>query len=72
MTPGRILGGQPEDQVSDLFGHGWPAGAGVRVGPFAGDQLPVPTQQGRRRHAEDRPPAAVRLPKIASVLVESV
>jgi hypothetical protein len=46
MTSGRILGGQPKDQVADLFGHGWPGEPGMRVGPCASDQAPAPTEQG--------------------------
>jgi len=63
MAPGRVLGGQPQDQVADLFGQGGPAGPGVRVGPCASDQLPVPSQQRRRRHGEDRPPWAGQQPR---------
>jgi hypothetical protein len=63
MSPGRILGGRPQHQVSDLPGKGWPPGTGVRVRPMAGDQLAVPPQQRCWRDKEDRATRAGEQPR---------
>lgn len=43
-------------------------GRGLRVGPCASDQLVVPMKQGRRCHAEDRPPCAGNQPRQRGLL----
>jgi hypothetical protein len=49
VPPPRVLPGQPQDQLTDLLRDRAAAG-GVRVGPFALDQAPVPGEQGARCH----------------------
>jgi hypothetical protein len=44
IAPGRIFGGQAQDQSADAGGDGGSAGAGVRGGPAAADELAVPAQ----------------------------
>ena len=50
VAPGGILAGHLEYQRPDRLWGGWAAGLASRVGPAAGDELGVPTQQGSRRH----------------------
>ena len=47
VSPGRILLGQAQHQVTDLVADRWAAGP-VRIGPFPGDQAAVPGQQRGR------------------------
>jgi hypothetical protein len=42
VAPGRVLPGQPDDQLLDVLVKRWPAGLAMRVGPGAGDQSAVP------------------------------
>jgi hypothetical protein len=44
IPPGRILGGQAQDQRADTGGDGGSTRAGVRGSPAAADQLSVPAQ----------------------------
>jgi hypothetical protein len=44
IAPGRVLGGQPGDQGVEACGNGGSAGAGVRGGPAAVDDVSVPAQ----------------------------
>jgi hypothetical protein len=44
IPPGRVLGGQPQDQRADAGGDGGSARAGVRGGPPASDEVSVPAQ----------------------------
>ena len=56
ISPGRVLGGQAQDQRADTGGDGgttWPDGRG---GPAAGDELPVPAQD--RGGCDEQPAAA--------------
>jgi hypothetical protein len=58
MAPGRVLGGQAQHEITDLLVDRWSAGPCVRVGPVAGEQLAVPSQQRRRSNEERRPTRA--------------
>jgi hypothetical protein len=55
VTPARILPGQADDQLLDILVQWWPTGLTMRVGPRAGDQASVPTQQRLRPDEEARP-----------------
>jgi hypothetical protein len=48
VAPGRVLGGQTEDQGTQAGGDGGSTGLGGLGGPAAGDQLSVPAQDRRR------------------------
>jgi hypothetical protein len=50
-----MLPGQPEEQLLDVLIERRSPGSGVRVGPRAGDQPPMPAQQRLRSHEEARP-----------------
>ena len=45
VSPAVVLGGEPLDQRGDL-GAEWRPSCPVRVGPLAGDEAAVPTQDG--------------------------
>ena len=75
VSPGRVLPGQPQHQITDLLASRRAARPG-RVGPLAGNQTAVPGQQSPRRHQptssqrcreqpgqcrQDRPVGPVRL-----------
>jgi hypothetical protein len=49
IPPTEVAPGQPQHKLDHLLIKTAPVGSGVREGPAAGDQLPVPTQQRRRR-----------------------
>lgn len=55
VAPGRVLPGQPDDQLLCLLVQRWPTRPTARVGPGVGDQAPVPAQQGLGLHGEARP-----------------
>ncbi|MFE2733904.1 hypothetical protein [Streptomyces sp. NPDC059349] len=46
-APLMVLGAEPDDQVANLFRHGWASGAG-RLRPFLLHQALVPGRQGAR------------------------
>src|SRR5262249_15925584 len=48
VAPGWVLGRQRQYQGTNARGDRWTAGPGMREGPLAVDQLPVPAQQRRR------------------------
>ena len=50
VTPAGILSGHPQYQGADRLWGGWSAWSSARVGPAAGDELGVPTQQRSGRH----------------------
>jgi hypothetical protein len=52
----RVLHGQLLDQLADLI-RDRRASGGVRVGPFARDQAPVPAEQRAGRHDPVQPEA---------------
>jgi len=56
VTPARVLPRQPDHEGDDLLIQITPFTTSARVGPPAGDQLPVPPQERRGRDQECRPP----------------
>jgi hypothetical protein len=56
FSPAWVLPSQANDQLLHLLIYRWSAGLVVRVGPGAGDQVSVPTQQ-RLRCDEEAGPA---------------
>jgi hypothetical protein len=59
VAPTAVLAREPQDQLAHLTADWRPSGTAVRVGPAAGDQLPMPAQQ-RLRLNHERLPAASR------------
>src|SRR6266511_2751485 len=49
VTPARILPRQPHHERTHLGTRRWASGTPMRIGPAARNQLPVPTQDRRRR-----------------------
>jgi hypothetical protein len=49
VAPRRIFLRHPHDQVTDRADDSAAACSGPRIGPFAGDELPMPTEQRVRR-----------------------
>jgi hypothetical protein len=58
LSPGRVFGGQAKDQGAEAGGGGGSAGAGVRGGPAAVDEVSVPAQD--RRRCDQQSAAATR------------
>ena len=56
IPPGRILGGQAQDQRAHSCGNGGTTRPNRRGGPAAGEELPVPAQDGGGR--DDQPKSA--------------
>jgi hypothetical protein len=56
IPPSGILPRQPHHQRDELLLYTTPVATSRRVGPPAGDQLPMPAQQRRGRDQQDRPP----------------
>jgi hypothetical protein len=52
VSPVRILAGEPQDQRAQRWRERRPARRPVRIGPAAGDQLPMPAKQRLRRDGE--------------------
>ena len=58
IAPRRVLGGQAKDQSADAGGDGGSAGAGLRGGPAASEELAVPAQDRGRGDQESAPPTS--------------
>ena len=56
VAPGRVLGGQADDQGAQAGGDGGSTGPGGLGGPAAGDELAVPAQD--RGRGDEQPEAA--------------
>ena len=56
VPPGRVLGGQAQDQGAQSGGDGGTTRPSRRGGPAAGEELPVPAQDGGGR--DDQPESA--------------
>ena len=46
VAPGRVLGGEAEDEVADLVGGSWASWPSRGMGPVFGDASAVPSQEG--------------------------
>jgi hypothetical protein len=55
MAPRRVLGSQPQHQITDLLVDAWSAGPRMRVRPTPGDQLTMPAKQRGWSYEERRP-----------------
>jgi hypothetical protein len=49
VSPGRVLGGHPDREGTEAAGDGGPTGSGWLGGPAAGDESPVPAEDGGGR-----------------------
>jgi hypothetical protein len=57
VSPAGVLGSELQHQLPQYPGGGWAARRlRGRIGPLARRPLPVPAQQCRGLHKEDRPP----------------
>lgn len=63
IAPSRVLSSQPQHRFPDVPPGGWTAWTFPSVGPSAGDQIPVPAQERRRRHEEHLPRRARQQPR---------
>ena len=56
VAPARILGRHPHDEAANLREHAGPSRTTLRVRPFPGDELPVPSKNrvGCEKAAEAR------------------
>src|SRR5918995_208705 len=59
VSPARVLGRQPQDQLSRLCGPRRPARPSALIRPAAADECPMPAQKCRRLD-EERPPSRLR------------
>jgi hypothetical protein len=62
VAPGWVLGGQPDGEGAQSGWNGGSTGSGGRGGPAAGDESPVPAQDGGGRDEQSEPPAGGEQP----------